>query len=255
MNIEKLTIDIKNILNDVSEILKDSMEDELIISTKSNKNDLVTNMDKKIEKFIIERIKTNYPNAQIFSEEGFGDSINNLSGLIFFVDPIDGTLNYVKERKDFASMIGVYFDGKPILGAIMDIMANKLYIGGPETGVFCNEKKLRTPENRSLNDSLITISSRLTFNEEINMKKIIQQSSGLRVLGSAGIIYGRMLEDRQNAYISKLAPWDLAAGKILLETLNFNIVGIDGKPINMLKSQPVIIGTKQLTQEVLNILN
>lgn len=255
MEIEKISSNIEKILKNVAHKLKNSFDLKLSIETKSSRTDLVTNMDKEIERFIINELKKYYPSAKFISEEGYGDSINEISGLVFFVDPIDGTLNYVKQRKDFASMIGVYYEGKPLLGAIIDVMAEKLYIGGPELGVLCNNKKMIATNNSSLEESLITVSSRLAFNEELNMKEVIKRSSGLRMLGSAGVVFGRLLEDRQGAYISKLAPWDLAAGKILSESLGYEVVGIDGRPVNMLKSQLVVIGTKQLTQEVLNILN
>ncbi|GKQ42820.1 fructose 1,6-bisphosphatase [Companilactobacillus sp. RD055328] len=255
MDKNNLKINISNILKSVSTKLKTSFNSDLLIETKNGKNDLVTNMDKEVERFIITELKKSYPTAKFVSEEGYGDDIKDINGLVFFVDPIDGTLNYVKQRKDFASMIGVYLDGEPILGAIIDVMADKLYVGGPGSDILVNNKKLITISDHSLSDSLITVSARLVFNEELNMKEVIKKSSGIRMMGSAGVVFGRLLENRQGAYISKLAPWDLAAGKILAESLGYIVVGIDGRPVNMLKSQLVIIGTKQLTQEVLTILN
>lgn len=249
----ELKHNIELILQEVARQIKDNLNSELDISTKSNKNDLVTNKDKEVEKYINSELRRMYPESQIISEEGFGDTIYNLEGLVFFVDPIDGTLNFVKSHDNFASMIGVYYNGRPILGAIIDIVKNVLYIGGPKMGVYRNDRKLNHVKNTSLSESLITVSSRLLFNEKL--QPVLRRSSGLRVYGSAGIIFGRMFESRQGAYISKLAPWDIAAGKVLAETLGLVVTGIDGKPINMLKSQLVVIGTKQLTQEVLNLVN
>ncbi|MDO1605302.1 inositol monophosphatase family protein [Lactobacillus sp. YT155] len=255
MNIEKLANEIEWTLKEVAEKLKKSFSTELSIDTKSGKNDLVTNMDREIEQFIINHLKSIYPTAQFISEEGYGDTVTDLGKLTFFIDPIDGTLNYVKERKDFASMIGVYYEGKPVIGAIMNVMAGKIYIGGPELGVFCGKNKLMTIPNQGLDESLITVSSRLLLQGEPKMQEIIKKSSGLRMFGSAGIVFTRLIENRQSAYISHLKPWDLVAGKILTESLGMETKSIDESPINVLKSQSVIIGTKHLTQEVLNILN
>lgn len=252
-NTLELKKNIEKILREVAKQIRNNLNQKLDIDIKSNKNDLVTNKDKEIEQYINREIKKLYPDSNIISEEGFGDKTKTLDGLVFFVDPIDGTLNFVKSHDNFASMIGVYYDGEPILGAIINVIENVLYIGGPYIGVYRNNNKLSMVEDKSLSQSLITISSRLLFTEK--SQAILKKSSGLRIFGSAGIIFGRLLEGRQGAYISKLAPWDLAAGKILSEMLGLIVVGIDGKPINMLKSQLVVIGTKQLTQEVLKLSN
>lgn len=75
--------------------IKQLMEQNLTIETKSNPNDLVTNVDKATEDFIFDTILETYPNHQVLGEEGHGHDIDTSKGTVWIVDPIDGTLNFV----------------------------------------------------------------------------------------------------------------------------------------------------------------
>ena len=255
MDEQKLMTDIHEILTQVSQTIKKDLEnsDTGDVETKSGRRDLVTGEDKKVEKLIIELIKEKYPDAQFFSEEGYGDKLENLDGLVFFIDPIDGTMNFVKSCDDFASMIGVYLDGEPLVGAIVDVMNDNYYIGGTNVGVYKNKKKLKNLKSSSLDQSLVTISAGLLGTNDHNVQEVARESSGLRIYGSAGIIFTKIIQGKENLYISKLSPWDFAAGRVLVEALGGKLTNIDGEPVDMLKSQIVIVGTESIISEVLNI--
>ncbi|WP_267490158.1 inositol monophosphatase family protein [Companilactobacillus futsaii] len=217
-------------------------------------NDLVTNFDKKTEKFINTEIKKAYPEATIVSEEGYGDLVKDMSGLVFFVDPIDGTMNFVKRGDDFASMIGAYIDGEPLIGAIIDVMDNEIYHGGKEIGLFINQKAINFPKDLSLIEGLVDVSAPMALANRFDVQEVIKKSSGLRVYGSAGIIFGHLLTGKEVMYMSYLAPWDLAAGRVLCEAAGMSVVSIDDSPINMLESQVVIVGTQKVASEALKTL-
>ncbi|MQS88379.1 inositol monophosphatase family protein [Companilactobacillus mishanensis] len=240
-----------SLLKDVGEKLFVDADRNKSVATKSGRNDLVTNFDKSTEKSVVQTIKENYPDAVIVSEEGYGDTPDSMDGLVFFVDPIDGTMNFVKRRDDFASMIGVYLDGKPYVGAIIDVMNKKIYHGGPEIGVYENEHKLENPENLELSQGLVDISGPMVLANKFNTQKVVHHSSGIRIFGSAGIVFKHLVTGKEVMYMSYLAPWDLAAGRVLCESMGLSVVGVDGTPVNMLKSQVVIAGTQKVVSEVL----
>ncbi|HIY93753.1 inositol monophosphatase family protein [Companilactobacillus sp. HBUAS56275] len=253
-----MTVDSKEIdeflvklLRNVGESLKDDALKKKSVDTKKNRNDLVTNFDKKTERYINSELKEAFPEATIVSEEGYGDLVTDMSGLVFFVDPIDGTMNFVKRGDDFASMIGVYIDGKPLIGAIIDVMGNNIYHGGKEIGLFINDEKIDAPKNLSLVEGLVDVSAPMALANRFNVQDVIKKSSGYRVYGSAGIIFGHLLTGKEVMYMSYLAPWDLAAGRVLCEAAGMDVVSIDDTPINMLKSQVVIVGTQKVVSEAL----
>ncbi len=81
-------------------------EKALIIETKSNAADLVTNMDREIEQFLIGKIKETFPNHNILGEEGYGDEITSSDGVVWLIDPIDGTMNFVHQKEILRFQLG-----------------------------------------------------------------------------------------------------------------------------------------------------
>jgi len=256
MKVDSKKIDgfLVKLLTRVGENLRSDSIQKMSVATKKNRNDLVTNFDKKTEKFINGEIKQAYPEATIVSEEGYGDLVKDMSGLVFFVDPIDGTMNFVKRGDNFASMIGVYIDGEPLIGAIIDVMDNEIYHGGKEIGLFVNDKKIDDPKNLPLVEGLVDVSAPMALSNRFSVQDVIKKSSGFRVYGSAGIIFGHLLTGKEVMYMSYLAPWDLAAGRVMCEAVGMSVVGIDDAPLNMLKSQVVIVGTQKVVSEALKTL-
>lgn len=256
MNVDSKKIDafLVELLTQVGKNLREDSIKKMSVGTKKNRNDLVTNFDKKTEKFINTRIKEAYPEATIVSEEGYGDLVKDMSGLVFFVDPIDGTMNFVKRGDDFASMIGVYIDGEPLIGAIIDVMDNEIYHGGKEIGLFIDQTPIDIPKNLPLIEGLVDISAPMALANKFDVQEVVKKSSGLRVYGSAGIIFGHLLTGKEVMYMSYLAPWDLAAGRVLCEAAGMSVVSIDDSPINMLESQVVIVGTQKVASEALKTL-
>ena len=253
MKVDSKQIDefLVKLLNTVGQTLRTDAIKKKSVGTKKNRNDLVTNFDKKTEQFVNSEIKKTFPDATIVSEEGYGDAVQDMSGLVFFVDPIDGTMNFVKRQDDFASMIGVYIDGEPLNGAIINVMDNEIYHGGKEIGLFINDKRIENPKNLPLIEGLVDVSAPMALANKFNVQEVIKKSSGFRVYGSAGIIFGHLLTGKEVMYMSYLAPWDLAAGRVLCEAAGMNVVSIDDAPINMLKSQVVIVGTSKVVSEAL----
>ncbi|MDR4933771.1 inositol monophosphatase family protein [Companilactobacillus paralimentarius] len=253
MTVDSREIDkfLVELLQNVGKGLRDDALKKKSVDTKKNRNDLVTNFDKKTERYVNSELKRAFSEATIVSEEGYGDLVTDMSGLVFFVDPIDGTMNFVKRGDDFASMIGAYIDGKPLIGAIIDVMGNNIYHGGKEIGLFINDERIDIPRNLPLVEGLVDVSAPMALANKFNVQDVIKKSSGFRVYGSAGIIFGHLLTGKEVMYMSYLAPWDLAAGRVLCEAAGMSVVSIDDAPINMLKSQVVIVGTQKVVSEAL----
>src|SRR5699024_9170433 len=99
---EQYYLQAKQWMMEAGAIIREQMDQPLFIETKSNRNDLVTVMDKKIEQFFAERIEQTYPNHRMLGEEGFGNHVTDLQGTLWIIDPIDGTMNFVHQQKNFA---------------------------------------------------------------------------------------------------------------------------------------------------------
>ncbi|MFD1671176.1 inositol monophosphatase family protein [Agrilactobacillus yilanensis] len=251
LNTWRLALDIKQWVVTAAEAVKLHLHDDLKVNTKSGRNDLVTNIDKTTEQYLVQKIRAQYPEAKIVGEEGFGDQVEDLTGLVFFVDPIDGTMNFVKARENFAIMIGAYLDGKGIVGVILDVMKDELFWGGPEFGVYKNNLPLPKPKNITLSEGLLGMSGPLLVHDVKHVAAAVTASSGARIFGSAGIEFTKVIQGFENGYVSKLMPWDFAAGKVMAETLGLKVTDIDGEPLSMLSSKIVLIGTERTHAQIL----
>lgn len=230
------------------------MGTHLTVAEKTSRRDLVTNVDHSNEDFLVRQIRALDPVAKILAEEGTGDQVTDMNGHVWIVDPIDGTMNFVHQRNHFAMMVGLYVDGKPTLGYIFDVMANKLYAGGPEVGVTLNGELLAAPADVDLSAGLFGASAPLLIQDRFNMQTIIAKSLGPRIMGSAGIQISQVLAGELVGYLSYLRPWDFAAGRVLAESLGLVVSRVDGNPLNMLSSGAVLIATKRAQRSILAIV-
>ncbi|MEG6579585.1 inositol monophosphatase family protein [Lactiplantibacillus plantarum] len=230
------------------------MGTHLTVAEKTSRRDLVTNVDHSNENFLVRQIRALDPVAKILAEEGTGDQVTDMNGHVWIVDPIDGTMNFVHQRNHFAMMVGLYVDGKPTLGYIFDVMANKLYAGGPEVGVTLNGELLAAPADVDLSAGLFGASAPLLIQDRFNMQTIIAKSLGPRIMGSAGIQISQVLAGELVGYLSYLRPWDFAAGRVLAESLGLVVSRVDGNPVNMLSSGAVLIATKRAQRSILAIV-
>ena len=230
-----------------------AMQQQLEVDTKHDVRDLVTNVDKDNERMINAKIRAFDSEASIVSEEGFGDQQRDMNGNVWFVDPIDGTMNFVKERANFAIMIALYVDNKPVLGWILDVVNNVVYHGGPQLGVFANHLRLDNPVNDTLSDGIVLLSGARLLYGMFGYDKIAKSALGYRVIGAAGPSFIRVILGQAVGYSSKMMPWDFAAGQVLAKTLGLSVSDIDGQPLNMLSSNIVLVATNRADRDILTL--
>lgn len=248
---------IKHWIKEAAEDIKESLLKELDVEEKSAHNDLVTNMDKKIEEDLTRKIREHFPEDRIMGEEGFGDDLKDLKGTVWFIDPIDGTLNFVLQQDKFAIMIGVYEDGIGQQGYIYDVMNKKLYYAIKGGGAYCNDQRMDPIKDISLKDGLFASSSLLLTKEEKETnRRIAEKSMGVRMLGSAGLEAVEVSKGNTVAYMATvLKPWDIAPGKVIVEELGGKVTQFDGEPIDLLKQNKTVFATPKAHEEIVTDLN
>lgn len=255
VQLEKFDTAAQELLWRVREQTLDLMGEDLTVNTKSSATDLVTNVDRQNEQLIRQAITQFDPTARIVGEEGsFNTEIDqDTSDRIWIIDPLDGTLNFVKQKNHFAIMLALYIDGQPTLGYIMDVMHNKLYHTWKGHGAYVNDQQLTKPQNNSLADSLVAINSWLLMENNNHQQEIAKKAAGLRIYGSAGIEMIHVFTGQLGGYSSRLKPWDIAAGRVIAEELGLVAKTIDGEPINVLSSNTVLVATKKVCQDIWQI--
>ncbi|PLS16537.1 inositol monophosphatase [Bacillus sp. M6-12] len=236
--------------------LRESFKEKLNIQTKSNRNDLVTNMDKETEEFFIEKIKEKYPDHKILGEEGMGEGTKNLAGIVWIIDPIDGTMNFIHQQRNFAISIGVYEDGIGKIGLIYDVVHDELYHAAKGQGAYMNDVKLPALETVPVSDMILSLNATwVTENKRIDpaiLAKLVKDIRGTRSYGSAAIELAYTAAGRIDGYISlRLAPWDVAGGAVLVEEVGGVVTDLRGKPLDLKNGSSVFACKPGLHEEVI----
>ncbi|OIJ13301.1 inositol monophosphatase [Anaerobacillus alkalilacustris] len=240
----------KHLVRDAAKIIKNSLEKELIVEFKSNPNDLVTEMDRKVEGFFEEAIKKAFPDHLVLGEEGTGKEIKTLDGIVWIIDPIDGTTNFVHQQRHFAISVGIYENGIGKVGIIYDVMADEFFYAKQGQGAYLNGVKLPELQETSVQKSLIAVNPGWLLKEEALMK-LVKDCRGARSIGAAAIELTAVAANRMDAYISlRLSPWDFAGGLIILEEVGAKVTTLEGKKLNLLEGSSIFVAKNRLFEEI-----
>lgn len=227
------------------------------VMTKTNPDDLVTNIDQATEEFFAKKIRETYSGHYILGEEGFGDELTGLSGIIWIIDPIDGTTNFVHQQRNFMISIGIYEDGEPRLGYVYDVVYEELYYAKAGEGAYWNDMKLPQLEEVPVEKALIGINSTwLISNRLIDPNKtlipLVKDVRGTRSYGSAALEFVFVATGRLDGYITmRLSPWDFAGGKIIVEEVGGKVTDLKGEPLNILEKNPIVVARPGLHEKII----
>ncbi|GGK04225.1 inositol-1-monophosphatase [Lentibacillus kapialis] len=238
--------------------IREKINDPLTINTKSDRNDLVTTMDRDTEYFFMTHIKKTYPDHFIISEEGYGDELQSLDGTVWIIDPIDGTMNFVHQKRNFAISVGIYHDGIGEIGLIYDVMAGKLYSAKRGEGAFINKTPLPLlSEQKSLYDSILGLNhfwlceNRLV--EESAIQRLVKTVRGTRTFGSAALEFAYVAEGIIDGYMTMgLAPWDIAAGIVIVNETGGVTTDAFGAELSLLGKSSVLTCNPAIQEQIIN---
>src|SRR5699024_9410547 len=142
---------------------------------------------KETEQFFVRRVKEQFPHHLLLTEEGFGDEILSMNGTVWIIDPIDGTMNFVHQKRNFAISVGIYHDGIGQIGLIYNVMDDILYSAIKNNGAFKNDRRLPHLGAVTLGKSLLGLNhywlcENHLVNEKI-MQDLVREIRGVRTYG------------------------------------------------------------------------
>lgn len=237
--------------------IRTQMIQPMEIDTKSNANDLVTSVDKKTEQFFVERIHQHYPDHQLLGEEGYGDDVKELTGVTWIIDPIDGTMNFVHQKRNFAISVGIYQDAVGEIGLIYDVMNDVLYHALRDEGAYRNGEKLPqlkpdvTLETTVLGMNHYMLCPNRLLDEQV-MHQLVKRIRGVRTYGSAAIEFAYVAEGILDGYaVMRLSPWDFAAGMIIVHEVGGVTTNLTGNAVDMLQSGSILVSHPNIHRQLI----
>lgn len=201
---------------------RERLHDPRRIETKSTHIDLVTDVDRACEQLILERLDRARPQDGILSEES-GATRDGSSGLCWVIDPLDGTTNYAHGVPHFSVSIGALQDGVRQVGVVYNPMLDEMFWTERGSGAWLNDRRIRVSEAKTLRDSLVAtgFAYDVQNNSANNLAQFVafmMRSQAVRRAGSAALDFAYVACGRFDGFWEQhLAPWDVAAGLLLIE--------------------------------------
>lgn len=241
-------LDMEQLARDAGAILRDGYSKEHTVQYKGV-IDLVTETDHASEAFLLGEIQARFPGGHILAEEsGATDGIN---GDIWYIDPLDGTVNYAHHIPIFSVSIAFAVDGVLTLAAVYDPMRDEMFTAERGAGAFLNGKRMKVSATTELGKSLLVTGFPYdTWNTELDnfkyFERLGKKTQGVRRLGSAALDLCYVAAGRFDGFWEfKLKAWDIAAGGLIAAEAGATVTATDGsadflKPLTILASTPGI---------------
>lgn len=243
------------------DLLRSGYQTDFDITPKEMKNDVVTSYDYASEHLIVSLLKEKFPTHSFLCEER--GSIPHPEGSIcWMIDPLDGTVNFAHHLPLFCISIAASHKHEIICGVVYAPIIQEMFVVEKNKGAYLNGKKLQT----SLADSIYSayMATSLSFNLHLNPNKSIDLfsrmahlGSPLRALGSTALNLAYVAAGRLDAYWSvggSISPWDVAAGKLLVEEAGGLVTQSDGSLYLMEESPSLLATNGKLHPQLLNVL-
>lgn len=212
-------------------ILRDNLDGIRQINYKGDIN-LVTEMDVRSEKAVVETLLSAFPGHGILAEEG--THIRNNSGFTWVIDPLDGTTNYAHGYPCFSVSLALERDDDIILGVVYDPMRGEMFTAQKGQGAFLNGNQIRVSVIDKLIQSLLATG--FPYDRKVhvdnnldNFRDLLMASQEVRRDGSAALDLCYVAMGRFDGFWElKLKPWDVAAGSLIVQEAGGVVSNLSG---------------------------
>ncbi len=237
-------------------ILKENLNGIREITYKGDIN-LVTEMDMRSERTIVELLRASFPDHGIIAEEE--TTIRNSSGYTWIIDPLDGTTNYAHGYPCFSVSIALERDGEVIRGVVYDPMRDELFSAEKGRGASLNGTQIRVSGTETLIKSLLATGFPYDRKEsEKNnldyFHRLLMASQEVRRDGSAALDLCYVAAGRFDGFWElKLKPWDVAAGSLIVREAGGLVSDLSGNSFD-LHAEEILATNGRIHRQMVEVL-
>ncbi|MBR5140690.1 MAG: inositol monophosphatase [Clostridia bacterium] len=231
------------------------------VVTKAGDANFVTVYDKATEDFLIKEISAKLPEAKFVAEEKENDYSVFDEDLVFIIDPIDGTTNFIRKFSHSSISVGVISHGAPVFGAVYNPYLDEMFHAEKGKGAYLNGARIFT-SGRGMTDALFSFGSSPYYKKELSKKsfdlahKLFLECADLRRLASAALDLCYVAMGRIDMFFEyRLAPWDFAAGMLILTEAGGRVTDMKGNPLKFDKPTSVIASNNACYYRLLSLAN
>jgi myo-inositol-1(or 4)-monophosphatase len=193
---------------------------------------LVTDVDRAAEALIVDALGRAFPTHDVVAEEGSGRGGDG--GWRWYVDPLDGTNNFAHGYPMVAVSLGLERDGAVVAGVVFDALRGEAFWAERGGGARCDAGPLRVSAAAALSEALVATGFPYDKHDSsvdnvANFGRVAKRVRGIRRGGSAALDLAYVAAGRLDGFWElKLAPWDTAAGVLLVAEAGGKVSRIDG---------------------------
>ena len=226
---------IKEIVLEAGKIVTGATDISAKTTEKSGAADLVTQYDTAVELFLKEQLSAQFPDARFLGEES-EQCVDPAKGRVFIIDPIDGTTNFVRGISQSAISVAMAVEGVMECAAVLDPFKNELFSAVRGEGAFLNGQPIHVSD-RPLDKGIFGMGTAI-YNREFDertlsvLSSLFRRSCDFRRMGAAALDLCYVAAGRYDAFFEfSLAPWDFAAGSLIITEAGGKICTMAGKPL------------------------
>lgn len=237
------------------DILKGFHRKKYAVSIKGLQHNLVTEADLAAERAILETISGPFGHHNIFSEEA-GAIMTSEAEPTWLIDPLDGTFNFVHNLALFAVSIGVFYKNEAILGVIYVPLLDELFFAKKGQGAYLNHEKISVSKTQEIEKSVLVTGvpyydHKMPHRGIDTFSKMMALGCPIRDLGSCAIDLSYVAAGRFDGFwMPTVQPWDMAAGKCILEEAGGSLTLYDGTACKKLEASPLIASNGHIHQQL-----
>ncbi|XQY91596.1 inositol monophosphatase family protein [Metabacillus sp. HB246100] len=260
---EKIVPFVEALIVEAGDKIRKRINESTSYEMKKNFADLVTAVDQDLELFLIKELQNRFPSHYYLTEETNPTQTvekDSNDQFIWVIDPIDGTMNFVHGFNRYAISIALCKGEEIILGFILDVNNNTLYSAIKGAGAFCQGERIQVSNTSSINNSLLALGfSAEQWEQKIDvvsiMTAIAGTARGIRITGSSCLDLADVATGKLDSFFHYgLAPWDMAAGSLLVQEANGICTGMKGEP-NFIKSNGILVTNGHLHHPYIELMS
>ncbi|HEV8535392.1 MAG TPA: inositol monophosphatase family protein [Candidatus Limnocylindria bacterium] len=189
------------------------------VRSKSSATDLVSDADERAERAIVTRIRAERADDAIVAEEG--SEVSGGSGISWYVDPLDGTINYLYGIPHWSVAICCADERGPLAGVVYDPLRDELFSAAAGQGARLGDRRLAVSDQRNLAAALVATGFGYSAAQRRTQGRIIAGVLGevrdIRRFGSAALDLAWVAAGRFDGFFESVdKPWDWLAGALLV---------------------------------------
>ncbi len=220
--------------------------------------DFVTEVDRQAERTIVETLLAATPDAVVMGEELSPSAAP--ASLVWVVDPLDGTTNYLHQYPAYAVSLAAMVEGALAVGIVIDVARQVVYHATAGGGAWCGERRLRVSDITDRERALIGTGFPFKVPSLLprylrQLTSVLRATSGVRRAGSAALDLVDVAMGRFDGFWELwLAPWDVAAGTLMVREAG-GLVTDETGAADVVRHGAIVAGNPTLHAWLLGVVN